>query len=118
MDYLFRWMELRFLSGKQLPLFAQQTAVVVHHGSVESNHAPASVSQYLHDSYQLGDAPLWVTDGPQRQLPQVRKLWRLERLLVTAERGACRLAEMTKEATVHEVRIMSPLFRYFGIADK
>ena len=23
MDYLFRWMELRFLSGKQLPLFTQ-----------------------------------------------------------------------------------------------
>ena len=24
MDYLFRWTELRFLSGKQLPLFTQQ----------------------------------------------------------------------------------------------
>jgi hypothetical protein len=58
-----------------------------------------------------------VTDGPQRHLPQMRKLWRLERLLVTAERGACQLAEMTKEATVHEVHIMSPLFRYFRIAD-
>ena len=33
MDYLFRWMELRFLSGKQLPLFAQQMAVVERQGS-------------------------------------------------------------------------------------
>jgi ribonucleoside-diphosphate reductase alpha chain len=28
MDYLFRWMALRFLSGKQLPLFAQQRSVM------------------------------------------------------------------------------------------
>jgi ribonucleoside-diphosphate reductase alpha chain len=63
MDYLFRWMELRFLSGKQLPLFAQQTVVVVRQGSVESNQAPASISQFLHDSYEVGDAPLCVTCG-------------------------------------------------------
>jgi ribonucleoside-diphosphate reductase alpha chain len=44
MDYLFRWMALRFLSDKQLPLFTQQTAVAVRHGSVESNQAPASIS--------------------------------------------------------------------------
>src|SRR5215469_12818768 len=41
MDYLFRWIELRFLSGKQLPLFAQQAAVVDRHGNSESNQAPA-----------------------------------------------------------------------------
>jgi len=46
MDYLFRWMELRFLSGKQLPLFTQQMAVAERQGSEEANHAPASVSQY------------------------------------------------------------------------
>ena len=63
MDYLFRWMELRFLSGKQLPLFTQQMAVVERQGSAEANHAPASVSQYLHDSYEVGDAPLCVTCG-------------------------------------------------------
>ena len=63
MDYLFRWMELRFLSGKQLPLFTQQMAVVERQSSAEANHAPASVSQYLHDSYEVGDAPLCVTCG-------------------------------------------------------
>jgi ribonucleoside-diphosphate reductase alpha chain len=63
MDYLFRWMELRFLSGKQLPLFAQQTAVVVRQGSLESSETPASISQFLHDSYEVGDAPLCVTCG-------------------------------------------------------
>jgi ribonucleoside-diphosphate reductase alpha chain len=26
MDYIFRWLELRFLSGKQLPLFATTAA--------------------------------------------------------------------------------------------
>ena len=63
MDYLFRWMELRFLSGKQLSLFPQQIAVAERQGSAEANHAPASVSQYLHDSYEVGDAPLCVTCG-------------------------------------------------------
>ena len=63
MDYLFRWMELRFLSGKQLPRFTKQIALVERQGSAEANHAPAGVSQYLHDSYEVGDAPLCVTCG-------------------------------------------------------
>jgi len=62
MDYLFRWMSLRFLSGKQLQLFTEM-AVAERQGSEEANHAPASVSQYLHDSYEVGDAPLCVTCG-------------------------------------------------------
>jgi ribonucleoside-diphosphate reductase alpha chain len=63
MDYLFRWMELRFLSGKQLPLFTQQMAVAERQSSAEANHAPASVSQYLHDSYEVGEGPPCVTCG-------------------------------------------------------
>src|ERR1700748_2379711 len=63
MDYLFRWMALRFLSGKQLPLFRHQVEVLERQGSAEANHAPVSVSQYLHDSYEVGDAPLCVTCG-------------------------------------------------------
>jgi ribonucleoside-diphosphate reductase alpha chain len=63
MDYLFRWMELRFLSGKQLPLFTQQMVVRERQGKEEANHVPASVPQYLHDSYEVGDAPLCVTCG-------------------------------------------------------
>lgn len=63
MDYLFRWMELRFLSGKQLPLFTQKLALVEQRDSTESNHDPAGVSQYLHDSDEVGDAPLCVTCG-------------------------------------------------------
>jgi ribonucleoside-diphosphate reductase alpha chain len=61
MDYLFRWMELRYPSDKQLPLFTQQMAVQERQGSEEANQAPASV--YLHDSYEVGDAPLCVTCG-------------------------------------------------------
>jgi ribonucleoside-diphosphate reductase alpha chain len=63
MDYLFRWMELRFLSGKQLRLFTQQMAVLERQDSEEANHGTASVSQYLHNSYEVGDAPLCVTCG-------------------------------------------------------
>ena len=63
MDYLFRWMELRFLSGKQLPLFTQQIAAAERQSNADANHAPASVSQYLHNSFEVGDAPLCVTCG-------------------------------------------------------
>src|SRR5882757_10000291 len=63
MDYLFRWMELRFLSGKQLPLFTQEMAIVEQQRGAEANHATASVSQYLHDSDEVGDAPLCVICG-------------------------------------------------------
>src|ERR1700692_1254169 len=38
MDYPFRWMELRFLSGKRLPLFTQQMAVLERQDSEEANH--------------------------------------------------------------------------------
>jgi hypothetical protein len=34
---------------------------------------------------------LCVTDGPERQLPQVRKFWRYEWLLLIAERSSTRL---------------------------
>ena len=62
MDYLFRWMELRFLSGKQLPLFAPVAAagVATDRGS---NQAAASVSQLLHDAYEVGDSPPCTTCG-------------------------------------------------------
>jgi len=63
MDYLFRWMELRFLSGKQLPLFTQHMAIVERQGSAEEKPVPPSATQYLHDSYEVGDAPLCVTCG-------------------------------------------------------
>jgi ribonucleoside-diphosphate reductase alpha chain len=63
MDYLFRWMELRFLSGKQRPLFTQQMAVAERQGSEEANQGAVGISQYLHDTYEVGDAPLCVTCG-------------------------------------------------------
>ena len=63
MDYLFRFLELRFLSGKQLPLFTQQTAVADGQGSVGSKQTPADISEYVHDNHEVGDAPLCVTCG-------------------------------------------------------
>jgi ribonucleoside-diphosphate reductase alpha chain len=54
---------LRFLSGKQLPLFTQQMAVAERQGSEEANPGTASVSQCLHNSFEVGDAPLCVTCG-------------------------------------------------------
>ena len=62
MDYLFRWIELRFLSGKQLALFAAQAAADKNAGD-ESNQASTSVSQFRQDSYEAGDAPLCTTCG-------------------------------------------------------
>lgn len=59
MDYLFRWMELRFLSGKQLALFAGQGDRNVERQAAPSADPvdPASEPQRLHEVYELGDAP-------------------------------------------------------------
>jgi ribonucleoside-diphosphate reductase alpha chain len=62
MDYLFRWMELRFLSGKQLVLFVAQAAAD-NNAVGESNQASASVSQFRQDRYEAGDAPLCTSCG-------------------------------------------------------
>jgi ribonucleoside-diphosphate reductase alpha chain len=62
MDYLFRWMELRFLSGKQLPLFVT-TAGASRNAAPETNRASSGISQSLHDNYEAGDAPLCITCG-------------------------------------------------------
>jgi len=58
MDNLFRWMELRFLSGKQLSLFGQRNGEI----SAGGEETPGSVggSQFLYD---IGDAPSCVTCG-------------------------------------------------------
>jgi ribonucleoside-diphosphate reductase alpha chain len=64
MDYLFRWLELRFLSGTQLPLFVTTTAVSGERTSgMEHNHARAGVSELLEDAYDVGDAPLCSSCG-------------------------------------------------------
>lgn len=63
MDYLFRWIELRFLSGRQLPLFVATAAGGERQASVESNQAPASISQFPLNSYEVGVAPLCATCG-------------------------------------------------------
>jgi ribonucleoside-diphosphate reductase alpha chain len=62
MDYLFRWLELRFLSGKQLPLFAA-TVIADKNTGTELNQAPASTSQFRPDGLVAGDAPLCTTCG-------------------------------------------------------
>jgi ribonucleoside-diphosphate reductase alpha chain len=62
MDYLFRWMELRFLSGTQLSLFATKAAAIGKDGRVPSE-ASVSISRFLHDAYEVGDAPLCTTCG-------------------------------------------------------
>ena len=62
MDYLFRWMELRFLSGTQLPLFVTKEAASGNAGRVP-NQASASISHFLLFAYEVGDAPLCMTCG-------------------------------------------------------
>jgi len=58
MDYLFRFMELRFLSGKQLSLFGQGNGEIYAGG--EPTPGPVDGSQFL---YGIGDAPPCVSCG-------------------------------------------------------
>jgi hypothetical protein len=80
MDYLFRWLELRFLSEPQLNLFSAPG----HHGAaLDESNKVLPVSPRESDA---GDGPacrLWRFDGSQRELLCVQKLRRDERLLVT-----------------------------------
>jgi len=58
MDYLFRWMELRFLSGKQLSQFGQGNGEISDGG--ELTPGPVDDSQFLYDTC---DAPPCVACG-------------------------------------------------------
>jgi ribonucleoside-diphosphate reductase alpha chain len=58
MDYLFRWMELRFLSGKQLSLFCLGNGEISAGG--EQTPGPVDGSQFLYDN---GDAPPCMSCG-------------------------------------------------------
>jgi ribonucleoside-diphosphate reductase alpha chain len=58
MDYIFRWLELRFLSGKQFSLFGQGKAEVSAGG--ELTPVPVDGSQFLYD---MGDGPPCVACG-------------------------------------------------------
>jgi ribonucleoside-diphosphate reductase alpha chain len=53
MDYLFRWLEVRFLSGTQLPLFVTTAATSASPGDLA----------VLEDAYEVGDVPLCSTCG-------------------------------------------------------
>jgi ribonucleoside-diphosphate reductase alpha chain len=63
MDYLFRWLELRFLSGTQLPLFVTTAATSANEGDAPNQTPPTGVSTLLEDAYGVGDAPLCSTCG-------------------------------------------------------
>jgi len=58
MDYLFRFMELRFLSGKQLSLFGQSNSDISAGGELTAG--PVDDSQF---HYDIGDAPPCVACG-------------------------------------------------------
>jgi len=58
MDYIFRWLELRFLSGEQLTLFREPGGRASSGGGLEPG--PADNSNFLHD---MGDAPPCVACG-------------------------------------------------------
>ena len=85
MDYIFRWLQLRFLSGHQLTLFAQPAIASNLPGSVpvegvigdltaasaigqpaaqtEPRTAPVHVADAMKDLYDMGDAPSCHTCG-------------------------------------------------------
>ena len=58
MDYIFRWLELRFLAGEQFPLFGPGCGE--NSAGRELNPDPADGLQFLHD---MGDAPPCVACG-------------------------------------------------------
>ena len=62
MDYLFRWLELRFLSGKQLTLFAKP-ASTSEVAAMEPNLAHSTVFGNMLGASETGDALLCSSCG-------------------------------------------------------
>jgi ribonucleoside-diphosphate reductase alpha chain len=62
-DYLFRWMELRFLKGEQGKLFANPPARAVRSDVDSTNGNGHHTARALADVVALGDAPLCVFCG-------------------------------------------------------
>jgi ribonucleoside-diphosphate reductase alpha chain len=63
MDYIFRWLELRLLSGTQLPLFVTTAATSANAGEAPNQTPRNGVSALLKDAYEVGDAPPCLTCG-------------------------------------------------------
>ena len=63
MDYLFGWLELRFLSGTQLPLFVTTAATSTNPGEAPNQTPRTGMSTFFQDAYEVGDAPLCSTCG-------------------------------------------------------
>jgi ribonucleoside-diphosphate reductase alpha chain len=63
MDYLFRRLELRFLSGTQLPLFTTTAGTSANAGETPNQTPRTGVSALLQDADEVGDAPLCSTCG-------------------------------------------------------
>ena len=61
MDYLFRWLQLRFLSGTQLTLFASAQASTTN--SVAATLTASTTSAGMRSLYELGDAPVCSSCG-------------------------------------------------------
>jgi ribonucleoside-diphosphate reductase alpha chain len=58
MDYIGRYLELRFLSGTQLDLFRPQTQAVASDTGATAVEDPVTATMGLRSLYALGDAPL------------------------------------------------------------
>lgn len=63
MDYIFRWLELRFLSRTQLPLFVTTAATSANAGEASNQTPRIGMTALLEDAYEVGDAPLCLTCG-------------------------------------------------------
>jgi ribonucleoside-diphosphate reductase alpha chain len=63
MDNLFRWLELRFLSGTQLSLFVTTAATSANAGEAPNQTPRTGASALLEEVYEVGDAPLCSTCG-------------------------------------------------------
>ena len=80
MDYLFRWLELRFLSGAQLALFSansNQSKVPDEPGKVAPISSPA-----FETSGEPACRSCGSSDDAQRELLRMQELWRNDWLLV------------------------------------
>ena len=82
-DYIFRWLELKFITGEQGELFRP----IPVPGQLAANSQGEDPVSALGEMIQMGDAPacnMRFTDGAQRNLLPLRNMWKHKRVLVAA----------------------------------
>ncbi|MGA7313221.1 MAG: vitamin B12-dependent ribonucleotide reductase [Silvibacterium sp.] len=97
MDYIFRWVQLRFLSGQQLPLFAGLAAPASAQGAVPNESETQAQEQHFSADQHESSRGMGATSSPQGGiLPELGAVGQSRGELHIEDRGVYHAADAMK----------------------